>query len=449
MRFLFCGLLLFVLTRPALAQTKTLLSPAIIFQQRLSVKPYAGKPYRLSARMRVAPADGDSADANVFASVFDQHKKYLGGTGFGKMKAGPTAHAWRSYTGGGRLPASADLLIINANAYLNGTFGFDDFRLEVETGKGQWQPVPLLNGDFSAAGPDSTGQFPHGWRPNSPVSGFTHRIAGEPDGNHYLEVRGQNVVNYGHNARAGHSAALNGIRLYYETYGAGPPLLLLHGNSGSIHEVAAQIAPLARHFQVIAVDTRGQGQSSADGQELSYDLFADDMSELLTLLKLPAADVVGWSDGGNTGLSLALRHPAQVHKLVTMGANLTADTTAIAASLMRQFRHEKHMLTLTSPFSQHFRQANRLVSLMLKYPKMRPEDLQKITAPTLVLAGEKDVIKDAHTRLIARSIPGAQLIIFPGLSHYAPQENPALFNETVLHFLLGPAYSGPTMGPGH
>lgn len=441
-----CGLL--ALACPAFSQAalqpvtrpKVVLSPAVFFRQRVDVQPYAGKPYRLEARMRVRAAGDSAADANVLVTLTDKNNKYLGGTSFGRMRARATDSTWRTYACTGKLPATAAWFAVIANSYLNGTFGYDDFRLQIERSKGQWQDVPLINSDFNLARTDSTSGFPNGWRQPYQVAEFTHRLVEAAPGNRYLEITGRGVVNYGHNARAGHMAAVNGIKLYYETYGSGPPLLLLHGNSGSISEVKNQIPALAQHFQVIAVDTRAQGQSGDDGRPLSYDLFADDMSALLSALKLPAADVVGWSDGGNTGLSLALRHPQQVHRLVTMGANLYADTTAISASLLKQVRHDKKMLTLVSPLKKQFRTSRRLVNLLLQYPQMRPAELQKITAPTLVLAGEKDVIKEGHTRLIAGSIPGAQLTIFPGLSHYAPQENPALFNDTVLRFLLGPAY---------
>jgi pimeloyl-ACP methyl ester carboxylesterase len=429
--------LLLALTIPAFAQLKTIISPAIIYQQRVGVKAYAGKNYRLQVRMRVLAANGDSADTNVFANVFDNKWHYLGGTGFGKMKAGPRASIWRSYSGGGRFAATADTMIVFANAYLNGTFGFDDFRLEVEESKGQWRPVPLVNGDFETVPADSTA-LPKGWKLNYQVAAFTQRVVEAAPGQHYLEVKGRNVVNYGHNATAGHWANVNGIKLYYETYGSGPPLLLLHGNGGSIKEVAYQIPALAQHFQVIAVDTRGQGQSGIDGKELTYDLFADDMSALLKSLSLPRASVVGWSDGGNTGLSLALHHPEQVRRLSVMGANLYADTTVLPTKFLQQIRHDKKMLTLVAPFKPSFRKSRRLVNILLKYPRMTPQELQQIKAPTLVLAGEKDIIKEPHTRLIAANIPGSQLVIFPGLSHYAQQENPALFNETVLKFLLAP-----------
>ena len=439
MRFLSL-LLLLALSFSAAAQSKlkTLVTPGFYFRQRVDVKAYPGKPYRVSARMKVEAPTSDSSDANVFGVTFDKNKKYLNSTTPGQMRAKRRDGVWRPYSLVGRLPAQATQLTINANTYLNGTFGFDDFKVEVETSKDHWQSIPLANGDFNAVASDSTSQFPNGWRPSFLVAEYTYRTVAEPSGNRYLEITGQNVVNYGKNARAGHTVALNGIKLYYETYGQGEPLLLLHGNGQSIGAFSGQIVELAKHYQVIAVDTRAQGQSTTNGQTLTYDLFAEDMSALLSALHIPAAHVVGWSDGGNTGLSLALHHPQQVKKLVTMGANLWADTLAVTAATLKEVRQGKRTTTLLDPISKQARKVRPLMVLLLDYPRMKASDLAGIAAPTLVLAGEHDLIQDTHTRLIASSLPHGQVQILPGLTHYAPQESPAVFNAAVLAFLQRP-----------
>lgn len=306
-------------------------------------------------------------------------------------------------------------------------FSGDDFRLEVGQPGGRWQVIPLPNGDFEAAASAalSATRLPPGWQTRAPTAGFTYRVALEANGNHYLLLRGTEVVPYGHNARAGHYQLANGVKLYYETYGQGQPILLLHGNGESIASFGGQIAELARHHRVIAVDTRDHGQSAATKSVFTYDLFTQDMLALLDALQLPAVHIVGWSDGGNTGLSLALHHPERVKSLVRMGANICADSSAVPAKFLDYVRQG----------SRRGPAHRRLNTLMLNHPQMKPADLAGIKVPTLVLAGEKDLSKEAHTRLIAASIPGAQLVIFPGLTHYAPQETPALFNQIVLDFL--------------
>lgn len=448
MRF-FLLLLCLATTMAATAQTRTLVFPYFFFEQHVDVRAYAGKPYRVSTRLRVTPPPGDSAnaDADVFTLVEGQKKEYLGSSSIAAPALAKCRDGqWHAVSFSGKLPAAAAELTITGRVHLNGTFNFDDFGLEVETAKGRWQAVPLVNGNFDAAAADSASGFPNGWRPTYRVVGYTWRTvpaaAGGP-GNRQLELTGQEVVEYGKNPAAGHTIAVNGSKLYYETYGTGEPLLLLHGNSQSIRFFNDQIPVLARHFQVIAVDTRAQGKSTTDGRELTYDLFADDMSALLTALHLPAANVVGWSDGGNTGLSMALRYPAQVRRLVTMGANLYADTTAVQASMLKQVRTDRRSLTLLVPFSAQVRRQRPLLTLLLNYPRLKPAQLAAIKAPVLVLAGEQDIIKEAHSRLIAASIPGAQLLLFPKLTHNAPQEDPALFNETVLAFLRGAAVPVP------
>jgi pimeloyl-ACP methyl ester carboxylesterase len=340
---------------------------------------------------------------------------------------------WRTYSVQGKLSKQADTLQVVLGYYMNGRFGFDDFLLEVETKPGRWEKCPLLNADFESSGPLLADK--RSWRQFQQVTGFTQEIATDSSGNHYLAPAGQHIVPYGRNKAAGHYAVVNGVKLYYETYGQGEPLLLLHGNGETINSFRQQIGTLAQEYQVIAVDTRDQGKSAATKGRLSYDLFADDMHALLAHLQMPAAHIVGWSDGGNTGLSMALRYPAQVKSLVTMGANLYADTTAVDAKLLKQVRQTKRILTVLGPFRKQWHKGYRLSSLLLNYPNMKPAELHAITAPVLVLAGEKDVIKDAHTRLIAENIPHSQLVILPALSHYAPQENGPLFNETVLRFL--------------
>lgn len=437
MRLSLLLLLLLLLTLPALAQSqlKTEVSSQLYFRQRVNVQPYAGQPYRLSARMKVEAPAGDSADANTFVVVFDKNKKYLSISKPGQMRAKRRDGQWRTFALAGTLPKAAVQLVITANVYLNGTFGYDDFKLEIASSRGQWQAVPLVNGDFEATRADSASGFPNGWRPLYKVAAFRYRTAAEAGGNHYLEIIGQGAVNYGHNLAAGHTVALNGIKLYYETYGQGEPLLLLHGNGQSISDFTGQIPELAKHYQVIAVDTRAQGQSTNGRQTLTYDLFAEDMSALLTALHLPAAHVVGWSDGGNTGLSLALHHPQQVKKLVTMGANLWADTLAVTAVTLKEVRQGKLLTTALYPINKQARRMRPLMVLLLDYPRMKATDLAGIAAPTLVLAGEHDLIQNAHTKLIASSLPHGEVHIFPGLTHYAPRENPAMFNAAVLAFL--------------
>ena len=399
-----------------------------MFGQKAAVAAHAGRPYRLTMRAQADTTDGAWASLGIVYlrghSYLDHADVYDQKTPLNRVRS----RQWLTYTITGTLPQKADTVLLTPNVNGNGRFAFDDFRLEAQAPGGTWQPVPLANGNLEAAAPtdSSATRLPPGWRASNPTAGYTYRVAAEANGNHYLLLRGSGTVPYGNNARAGRYVVANGTKIYCETYGQGQPLLLLHGNGGSINEMRYQIADLARQYQVIVVDTRDQGKSATTKGVLTYDLFADDMAALLAALRLPAAHVVGWSDGGNTGLSLALRYPARVRSLVTMGANLYADSTALDAAILTEIRQN---------LRRGLARYRRITTLLLDYPRMKPAELVAIKAPVLVLAGEKDIIRPAHTRLIAASIPGAELHIFPGLSHYAPQEDPAVFNRAVLEFL--------------
>ena len=400
-------------------------------EQKVAVRAYAGQAYRLSMRARVDSTRTGGAKVDVAAFVFDQRHALLA---IHTREGAPTrAKEWQTYTITQKLGPTADTLLLRLYYYMNGTFAFDDVQLEVQRDQ-QWQRVPLRNGDFEA--PIPPGQtLPLGWRVDAPLAGFSPHVHRESAGNAYLEVVGQGIVYYGHDREAGHYVTANGVRFYYETYGQGPPLLLLHGNGESIGSFRHQIGAFAKDYRVIAVDSRDHGQSAATHGKLTYDLLADDMHVLLDSLRVPAAHIVGWSDGGNTGLSLAMRYPTRVKSLVTMGANLYADTTAVEASMLKESRQTHLLASLLGIAKKEFRRVRRLTALVLHYPNWKPTDLAVIRTPVLVLAGEKDIIKRPHTLLIAQHIAGAQVQILPGLTHYAPQENPQLFNEAVLHFL--------------
>ncbi len=408
---------------------------------------WAGHRFRLQARLRADTVGSGGAMIKLGLMAFDRHRRFRFGETLPPAQE-VKAPQWQAVQVTGKLPHQTDFVFVTLIFGLNGTFGVDDVRLEIETARNHWEPLPLQNADFADSTPaDSASGLPVGWALGAVVPGFSYQgvvdalVTGatSPDtGNPYLEIRGRGLVNYGHHRAAGHHQPLTGgISIYYETYGAptAPPLLLLHGNGETIGSFREQIGALAAHYRVIAVDTRGHGQSTTNRQRYTYDLFADDMAALLDSLDISEAHIVGWSDGGNTGLSMALRHPAHVASLTTMGANLYPDRGAVDKKTIGEVRLIRAVSTVLYPFAPKWRRAHRLATLLLRYPRMMPGALAAIRAPTLVLAGEKDVITEPHTRLIAAGIPGAECVILPGLTHYAPQEDGPRFNQTVLDFL--------------
>lgn len=247
------------------------------------------------------------------------------------------------------------------------------------------------------------------------------------------------AVPYGHNPAAGHYALVRGVRLYYEAYGAGPPLLLLHGNGDNMGAFRHNIPALARHYRVLALDSRAHGQSADPADSLSFEQLADDCAALLTHLHLDSVNVVGWSDGGITALLLALRHPAKVRRLVASGANLTPDSLALTPALWQQLQRgyaEGRGQTFSDPKR---RNDWKVFCLDVFEPHISLAALRGIAAPALVVAGDRDVITPEHTVAIYRHLRRARLWVAPGCGHAVLQEKAAEFNRQVLDFLQAKA----------
>jgi pimeloyl-ACP methyl ester carboxylesterase len=236
---------------------------------------------------------------------------------------------------------------------------------------------------------------------------------------------------YGANPAAGAYFQHDGVKLYYEVYGQGPPLLLIHGNGANIWSMKEQIAFFSQHYRVIAMDSRDHGRSGDAAGALTFEAMTDDLDALLDHLHTGPVLVLGWSDGGIEALLLGLRHPDKVTKIAAMAANL--DPEGVAAEFLKlQGPPPKlapgHLAT----------RAERVEALDRDEPHIQPDALRAITAPTLVLAGDHDAIADEHTLEIYHHLPNAQLAISPGATHMIPVDDPTLFNATVDHFFRTP-----------
>jgi pimeloyl-ACP methyl ester carboxylesterase len=263
---------------------------------------------------------------------------------------------------------------------------------------------------------------------------------------------GQSPINYGSNEQDGKYIDINDIRIYYETYGEGEPLLLLHGNGGSIENFFLQIPEFSKYFKVIAVDSRAQGRSTDSDKEISYSLMASDMAALIDKLNLGSVSVVGWSDGGIIGIELAYAYPDKIKKLVTIGANYSTknyeanndhirmdsqDTLVIRSRKIAE--KYKNTLERLSPNPEKIPEIRRkLKDLMEKHPNFTERQLEKIKTPTLVIVGDHDIISLDHTVSLFASLPHAELFVVPGATHIAPVEQPDLLNTVIVRFLKNP-----------
>ena len=222
------------------------------------------------------------------------------------------------------------------------------------------------------------------------------------------------------------------ISLHYEERGAGEPLILLHGNGEDLTYFEKQMDYFSHDRRVVAVDTRGHGKSPRGKQPFTLAQFADDLLGFMDKLGLEKTDILGFSDGGNIALLFALAHPERVRKLVLNGANLSPD--GVKPSVQIPVVIGYHAASLFARRQERARANAEMLGLMVNEPHIAPEELKKLTMPVLVVAGDRDMIKDSHTRLIAKSIPGSELAILKG-DHFIASKESAAFNAVVKEFL--------------
>ena len=282
------------------------------------------------------------------------------------------------------------------------------------------------------------------------------------------------------------------IKLNYEERGQGFPLILLHGNGENLTYFKDQIAFFSDEYRVIAVDTRGHGRSPRGIAPFTIRQFADDLREFMEELGIDRAHILGFSDGGNIAAVFAMKYPEKVEKLILNGANLdpsgvkgyfqipitlayrlmgargrdrrttagknasferstsagengsferstsadengSPERKASAAETMNAAGAASHAGTV-APAGKASKK--ELFGLMVEDPNIKPEELAQIKAPTLVIAGTRDLIKCSHTRLIASCIPDSQLVFIKG-GHSLAKTRAAEFNAAVSRFLKG------------
>ena len=402
------------------------------FYQKVDISAYRGMKFKLQAAVRVEPID-ENAEAELWVRIdnADQSRGF-----FENMTDRPIRKKeWEVYSIEGVVDKLATALSFGGQYYHKGIFCFDDFHLTVQNKTGDWDEVPLAETGFESY-PDVIDQT---WHYMTKPSPYIPSLSSENvyKGRKSLRIDGRNatpVKPYGSNDSAGRYVGVNGIRIYYEQYGKGSPVLLLHDNRGSLADWAKQIPDLSERFQVIAVDSRGQGASTAGDRPYSYDLFAEDMDALLQELHLDSVYVLGWGDGANTGLILAQRFPKKVRKLAIMSGRVYNDETVVDRSEIRILQEQKD--ELKGDNSARARNELKLIQLLEKGPNHFFSEIEHIQCPVLVMAGQEDIVKESHTRDIASHITHAELDIFAGGTHFVPVEASAEFNKKVIDFFL-------------
>jgi len=230
-------------------------------------------------------------------------------------------------------------------------------------------------------------------------------------------------------------AAVNGLTMYYEVHGDGPPLLLLHGGTGSIP--ATRIPYFAPPFQVVAMEQMGHGRTGdAMDRAFHYNGMAEDTIELMRQLQIESAVIVGFSDGGIIGLDIAIHHPERVTRLVLTGVNARTDGYTVEnQAWTRTFDPNDQPISeaygrLSPDGPAHWAVVlGRLKPMWIAEPTFTDEELQRITAQTLIIVGDRDIVTPEHAVEMFRTIPDAQLCVVPRGGHGV------MPHETVLTFL--------------
>ncbi len=235
---------------------------------------------------------------------------------------------------------------------------------------------------------------------------------------------------------------VGGVRLWYACYGAGPAVILLHGGLANSDYWGHQVAALARRHRVVLIDSRGHGRSTRDDTPMSYRQMANDVVGVMEALHLPRAAIIGWSDGGIIGLELALHHADRITRLFAFGANADhsglrpiANPAVWDAYIARAAREYAQ---LSPQPDQHATFLAQMRRLWASQPDIGAAALHSIATPTWIVLGDHDeAISRAQTDTLARGIPGARLVILPGVSHFAFLQDPRRFNVEALRFLDG------------
>ena len=222
--------------------------------------------------------------------------------------------------------------------------------------------------------------------------------------------------------------------IYCKIIGTGEPLLLLHGN-GENHQIFEhQITHFSKQFQVIAMDTRGHGRSEHGKEMLTFKKIAQDILAVLNYLNLEKTMIMGFSDGGNIALYFASHYPKRINKLVVIGANYKVN--GLNKKSLMEIKREYTVLNILGNYFSKAEKKKQVIDLMWHQLDLTINDLLAINVPTLIVAGEYDVIDESHTISIHKWINGSELTIIPKASHFLMIEKHEEFNQLSERFLF-------------
>jgi pimeloyl-ACP methyl ester carboxylesterase len=245
-------------------------------------------------------------------------------------------------------------------------------------------------------------------------------------------------VPYGNNPEAGRYYNIRGFKMYCETYGSGQPLLMIHGNGGSIGTFYGNIPYFSDKYRVIVADSRAQGKSNDDKDSLSFEMMADDYAALLDTLHINHAYVIGWSDGAINALLLAIRHPEKVKKIAASGANLWPDSITMIPAIWKEEKRNYYNFKDKIAKTEKEKAKRKLFMLDCDQPHISLAELHKIHCPALIICGDHDMVRKEHTELIYNNIPKANLWVVSHSGHGTLFEHRRKFNNNIDDFFCNP-----------
>ncbi len=264
-------------------------------------------------------------------------------------------------------------------------------------------------------------------------------------------------------------APANGLQMYYEIHGTGRPLLLLHGAYMTVGTMGPIVSGLAATHRVIAVELQGHGHTADADRPITYEQMADDAAAVLRHLEVEQADVFGYSMGSGVALQLAIRHPALVRKLVVVSASYTSDgmqpelhgmIPSITPEMFAGSPLETAYLEVAPNPGDFPRLVEKLKRLDMTPFAWPADDIRGISAPTMIVVGDSDVIRLEHAvemyRLLGGGamgdlvgLPASQLAVLPGTAHFVPPGSGMLDRADWLLTMVPPFLDAPVPETSH
>ncbi|WP_064693304.1 alpha/beta fold hydrolase [Rhizobium aegyptiacum] len=245
-------------------------------------------------------------------------------------------------------------------------------------------------------------------------------------------------------AKTSGMADVNDIKMYYAEYGQGEPILFIHGGLGNADVWGHQVAEFARDHLVIVADSRGHGRSTRSQQPFGYELMTSDYAALLDYLKIDKVTLVGWSDGGIIGIDMAMKHPEKLTRVIAQAANVTTDGVKADVMSNKTFNDyinvagEQYKKLSPTP-NEYDAFVTQISQMWATQPNWTAADLAKITVPVTLAIGDHDeAIELDHTKMMAKQIPGAKLVILKDASHFAMLQDPEGYDALIRDAMASP-----------